>query len=169
MNYQQHLIIFSELRTVNTCGDATAARWNLIRSLSDYHHNTTTTSNSRGEDHVAPHVLVASSLQAEMEAVISALQLPHTSLQALQPASHLTAAARLVSHLGWTQVKIVSAQLQSRLVMGPSSVVSQKLSKLVIHLGWTQVKIVSAQLQSKLVMRSPGLDPGKISLCSDSK
>ncbi len=92
------------MRTVNTCGDATAARWNLIRSLSDYHHNTTS-SNSRVEDHVAPHVLVASSLQAEMEAVITALQLPHTSLQALQPASHLTAAARLVSHLGWTQVK----------------------------------------------------------------
>jgi hypothetical protein len=108
---------------VNTCGDATAARWNLIRSLSDYHHNTTS-SNSR-EDHVAPHVLVASSLQAEMEAVINALQLPHTSRQALQPASHLTAAARLVRHLGWTQVKIVSAQLQSRLVS---------------HLGWTQVK-----------------------------
>ncbi len=97
---------------MNTCGDATAARWNLIRSLSDYHHNTTR------EDHVSPHVLVASSLQAEMEAVITALQLPHTSLQALQPASHLTAAARLVSHLGWTQVKIVSSQLQSRLVRG---------------------------------------------------
>jgi hypothetical protein len=93
-------ISFPEVRTVNTCGDATAARWNLIRSLSDYHHNTTTR-----EDHVSPHVLVASSLQAEMEAVITALQLPHTSLQALQPASHLTAAARLVSHLGWTQVK----------------------------------------------------------------
>jgi hypothetical protein len=138
MDYQQHLNIFPEVRTVNTCGDATAARWNLIRSLSDYHHNTTS-SNSRGEDHVSPHVLVASSLQAEMEAVITALQLPHTSLQALQPASHLTAAARLVSHLGWTQVKIVSAQLQSRLVS---------------HLGWPQVKIASAQLQSRLVMWS---------------
>jgi hypothetical protein len=109
--YQQqpNYLSFPEVRTVNTCGDATAARWNLIRSLSDYHHNTTS---SRGEDHVTPHVLVASSLQAEMEAVITALQLPHTSLQALQPASHLTAAARLVSHLGRTQVQIVSAQLQ---------------------------------------------------------
>jgi hypothetical protein len=121
---------------VNTCGDATAARWNLIRSLSDYHHHNTTS--SRGEDHVTPHVLLASSLQVEMEAVITALQLPHTSLQALQPASHLTAAARLVSHLGWTQVKVVSAQLQSRLVMWS------------VGWSWTQVEIVSAQLQKQV-------------------
>ncbi len=147
MNYQQHPeYLFPEVRTVNTCGDATAARWNLIRSLSDYHHNT-----SR-EDHVSPHVLVASSLQAEMEAVITALQLPHTSLQALQPASHLTAAARLVSHLGWTQVK--------NLPIFPNAscwvnVISHchltATARLVSHLGWTQVKVVSAQLQSRLV------------------
>jgi hypothetical protein len=142
------------VRTVNTCGDATAARWNLIRSLSDYLHN-----NSK-EDHVSPHVLVASSLQAEMEAVITALQLPHTSLQALQPASHLTAAARLVSHLGWTQVKIASAQ--------PFKV---DWSMVMWSVGLTQVKIVSAQLQSRLVNGHvvSGLDPGKNSLCSASK
>ncbi len=87
---------------------------------------------------MTPHVLLASSLQVEMEAVITALQLPHTSLQALQPASHLTAAARLVSHLGWTQVKVVSAQLQSRLVMWS------------VGWSWTQVEIVSAQLQKQV-------------------
>jgi hypothetical protein len=54
-----------------------------------------------------PHVVVASSsIQEELVGLLEALQLPHTGLQATQPPSYLTAASRLLAHLGWRQVRI---------------------------------------------------------------
>jgi hypothetical protein len=61
--------------------------------------------------------------------------------------SYCSLRATAISHLGWTQVKIVSAQFQSRLLMWVSYCSLTATAKLVSHLGWTQVKIISAQLQ----------------------
>jgi hypothetical protein len=92
-----------DIRIVNTCGEASAARWNLIQALSSLRDSTSSSSSQ------LPHVVVASSLQEQLVPVLTALHLSFTSLNSLPPASQLTAAAKLVSHLGWTQVQ----QLQS--------------------------------------------------------
>ena len=103
------------MRTVNTCGEESAARWNLIQALSSYHN---TTSGTTGRH--LPHVILASRLQGQLVPVLTALQLSYTSLQPHRPASQLTAASRLVSQLGWTQVRYHIW--------------------LVSQLGWTQVR-----------------------------